>query len=173
MENNQTTMLNTFKFLEQEVYLPGYMALASADYSGQGGEFIFNVREPKVVRGDFVNYFTPRGLHICVSQAGYALVENMATLGLLGDIDVKGLREIFLEGRVKITELFQRFRREVGLSEPIQGRFDITRLRLGKMPVLKLDFDFAGRAVTGNLVSMITPKPMLQINQDLLRFKTQ
>ena len=163
-------MRNAFEFLEQQIYLPGYMTLASASYNANGAEFKFNLREPPVTRGSFVNYFTPRGLHICISQAGYALVEHLASKGKLGDLDIPNLRAIFLEGRVKITELFQKFRKEVGLSEPISGRIDITRLRLGKIPVLKLDFEFGARAVTGNLVSIIAQKSMPQLNQDILRF---
>ena len=168
----QERMPNTFEFLEQQVYLPGYMTLVSADYSSNGGEFKFNVKEPRVARGDFsFNYFTPRGLHICISQAGYALAEYLASKRELGDLDIPHLRAILLEGRVQITELFQKFRKELELSEPIPGRIDITRLRLGKMPVLKFDFEFENRAVTGNLVSIIAPKPMSQLNQDILRFK--
>lgn len=169
----QERMLNTFEFLKQKVYLPKYMTLISADYNLDGGKFEFNIKEPRVVRGDFVNYFTPRGLHICISQAGYALVEYLVSKGELGDLDILNLRGILLEGRVKITELYQKFRKEVGLSEPIPGRIDITRLRLGKTPVLKLDFEFGERAVIGNLTSIIAKKPMPQLNQDILRFKIQ
>jgi hypothetical protein len=169
----QERMPNTFEFLKQKVYLPGYMALDSAAYDINGAEFKFNVKEPKITRGSFANYFTPRGLHICISQAGYALTEYLASKKELGDLDIPNLRTILLEGRVKITELYQKFRKEVGLLEPIPGRIDITRLRLGKTPVLKFDFEFGARAVTGNLVSIIAPKPMPQLNQDLLRFKIQ
>jgi len=168
----QERMPNTFEFLEQQVYLPGYMTLASAAYDANGAEFKFNLKEPQVTRG-IVNYFTPRGLHICVSQGGYALVEHLASKGKLGDLDILNLRTIALEGRCKITELFQKFRKELELSEPIPGRIDITRLRLGKTPVLKFDFEFKNRAVTGNLVSIIAPKSMSQLNQDILRFKIQ
>ena len=169
MENRRIP--TAFEFLKNEVYLPGYMTLISADYDLKGGKFEFNIREPKVTRGSFVNYFTPRGLHICVSQAGYALVENMINEGVFEELNIQALRQIFLQGRVKIIDLYQKFRKEIELSKLIEGRFNITRLRLGKMPVLQLDFDFGNRAVSGNLTSLIVQKPMLQINQDLLRFK--
>ncbi len=169
----QERMPNTFEFLEQQVYLPGYMTLASAAYDANGAEFKFNLREPPVTRGSFINYFTPRGLHICISQAGYALLENLANEGRLENLDAQILRKIAFEGRIKITELYQKFRKELELSEPIPGRIDITRLRLGKTPVLKVNFEFGARAVTGNLVSIIAPKPMSQLNQDILRFKIQ
>lgn len=168
----QERMPNTFDFLEQQIYLPGCMTLASAAYDANGAEFKFNLKEPKVTRG-IVNYFTPRGFHICISQATYALAEYLASKRKFGNLDVFNLRTIALEGRLKITELFQKFRKEVGLSEPILGRVDLTRLRLGKMPVLKFDFEFENRAVTGNLVSIIAPKSMPQLNQDILRFKIQ
>ncbi len=160
----------TSKFLADEVYLPGYMVLRKEDYDKRGGTFDFKVKEPPVARGNIVDYLTPRGLHICVSQAGYALVENMVRNGLLDGYDIPTLRETLLEGRVKITELYQKFRKEIGLSEPIQGRFDIHKLRQGKMPILKLDFSFANRAISGNLISVVAPKPMPQLNHDLIRF---
>ncbi len=148
-------MPTTFEFLENEVYLPEYMTLFSADYDLRGGKFGFNLREPKLTGGSFVNYFTPRGLHICVSQAGYALVENMINGGKLEELDIQTLRQTLLQSRIKLTELYQKFRKEVELSKPIEGRFNITRLRLGKMPVLQLDFYFGNRAVSGNLTSII------------------
>jgi len=165
----QEGVIDTFEFLEQKVYLPEYMTLFKADYDKNGGTFEFNLKEPKVTRGSFVNYFTPRGLHICVSQAGYALIENLAKEGQLEDMDIQTLRNVLLQGRVKIIELYQKFRKEIGLSKPIQGRFDISRLRLGRTPVLKLEFDFGNRAVNGNLVSIIAKRPTVQLNQYALR----
>ncbi|MEK6885812.1 MAG: hypothetical protein AABX17_02505 [Nanoarchaeota archaeon] len=159
----------TYQFLADEVYLPGYMLLANEDYDKKGATFDFNVKEPPVARGDIVHYFTPRGLHICVSQAGYALVEHMVREGQVEGFELQGLRETLLAGRVKITELYQRFRREVGLSKLVQGRFDVERFRMGKLPVLKLDFSFANDAITGNLVSVIAPRPVPQMNRDIIR----
>jgi hypothetical protein len=161
---------HTFEFLAEKVYLPGYMLLRKEDYDRKGATFEFEVKEPPVARSSIVNYLTPRGLHICLSQGSYALVENMAREGMLEDYDVSSLRENLLSGRGRITELYQKFRKEVGLSKPIQGRFDIYKLRLGKMPILKLDFSFANNAISGNLVSVIAPKPVPQTNQDLIRF---
>ena len=159
----------TFDFLTDEVYLPGYMLLRRADYDKKGGTFDFQVKEPPVARGNIVHYLTPRGLHICVSQAGYALVENMAREGLFEGVDISQLRSTLLEGRVKITELYEKFRKEVGLSNVVQGRFEVRRLRLGKMPVLQLDFSFANNAVTGNMLSVVAPRPVPQTNNDIIR----
>jgi len=163
-------MRTTRQFLAKEVYLPRYMALASEDYDEKGAIFSFNIREPNVVRGDIVHYVTPRGLHICISQGSYALVENMIKEGKIEEMDVSEIRKILLTGRVKIAELYQRFRREIELSEnTVQARFNLTRFRQGKTPILKLDFDFGNKAIQGNLVSMITPNPMPQTNSDLMR----
>ena len=170
IKNMNTRLPSTREFLREEVYLPGYMTLAQEDYDKKGGTFNFNVKEPPVARGNIVHYLTPRGLHICVSQAGYAIVEHMVNEGVLENLDIETLRDTLLHGRVKITELYQRFRREVELFKPVQGRFDITKLRLGRMPLLKLDFDLGNRAIQGNLVSVIVPCPMPQINSDLLRY---
>jgi len=164
------TQKTAFEFLADEVYLPGYMLLASEDYDKKGATFNFNVREPPVVRGDIIHYLTPRGLHICISQANYTLVEYMVREGLLEGLEVQRLRETVLEGRCKITELYQKFRKEIGLLKPIQGRFDIERFRLGKLPVFKLNFGFANDAITGNLVSVIAPRPVPQTNADIIRF---
>ena len=162
-------MKTTFDFLADEVYLPGYMALSNPDYGKNWATFDFNVKEPPVARGNIVHYFTPRGLHICVSQAGMALVENMVKEGLVEDISIPEFRNTVLEGRLKITELYQKFRKEVGLSKPLPGRIDVVRFRQGRIPVLKLNFDFGNRAVNGNLVSVIAPKPTHQLNADLMR----
>ncbi len=162
-------MKTTFDFLADEVYLPGYMTLSNPDYGKNWATFNFNVREPPVARGNIVHYFTPRGLHICVSQAGMALVENMVKEGLVEDISIPEFRNTVLEGRLKITELYQKFRKEVGLSKPLPGRIDVVRFRQGRIPVLKLNFDFGNRAVNGNLVSVIAPKPTHQLNADLMR----
>jgi len=160
----------TEQFLENEVYLPGYMLLAGADYDKKGGVFTFNLREPLVLKETFPSYLTPRGLHICVSQASYALVENMIREEIIEDFDILNFRDIFLQGRVKITELYEKFRKEIGLSKIVQGRFDILQFRMGKFPILKLDFDFENKAIHGNLVSVIAPNPVPQTNSDMIRF---
>ena len=159
----------TAQFLAEDVYLPGYMTLSNEDYDKKGATFDFRVKEPPVVRSGIVDYFTPRGLHICVSQGGYAIVEHMAREGLLEGFEVSALRGILLEGRVKITELFQKFRREIEVAQPIPGRLDVRNYRTGKMPVLKLDFSFVNGGITGNLVSVIAPEPVRQTNTDILR----
>lgn len=160
----------TEEFLKNEVYLPGYMLLAGADYDKKGGVFTFNLREPLVLKETFPSYLTPRGLYICVSQASYALVENMIREEIIENFDILNFRDIFLQGRVKITELYEKFRKEVGLSKIVQGRFNVSQLRMGKFPVLKLDFDFENRAIQGYLTSLIAPTKKPQLNSDIIRF---
>lgn len=162
--------MKTLDFLREQIYLPGFMAIKEYDAYSTGGSFLFNIKEPKVTRGSFINYFTPRGLHICVSQASYAIVENMINEKKLEELDIQTLRQIFLQGRIKITELYQKFRKEVELGKPISGTFNITQMRLGKTPVMKMDFEFDNGKVEGYLTSLIAPLPMPQLNQDLLRF---
>lgn len=149
--------------------MPGYMTLFNEDYDRKGATFNFKVKEPPVIRRGIINYFTPRGLHICVSQAGYALVEHMAEQGLLEGFEIPTLRKFLLEGRVKITELYQKFRKELEVSKPIPGRLNIRRFRAGKMPVLKLDFSFSNGGITGNFISVIAPEPVPQTNKDIIR----
>lgn len=157
-------------FLANKVYLPGYMTLRKEDYNGNSGFFSFDVKEPLVARGNIVHYVTPRGLHICISQAGYALTENMAKDGRLGEQDVKTLRETLLQGRVKIIELNERFRKEIRLGGEIQGKFEILRYRMGKLPMIEFSFDFDNRAISGSLISVIAPAPVTSLNSNVTRF---
>jgi hypothetical protein len=188
--------ITTTEFLAQKVYLPGYMGITSEDYNKDGATFDFRVKEPLVTRGNIVEYLTPRGLHICISQGSYALVENLIREDEFGEwnietlresalegrvkitelnqkfkreIQIAHLREILLEGRVKITELYQKFGKEVGLGKPVQGRFNIERFRPGKMPILKLGFSFGNGAIIGKLTSVIAQKPTPQTNADIMR----
>jgi len=93
----------------------------------------------------------------------------MIRKGLVKGFEIPTLRKTLLEGRVKMTELCQKFRREIGLSEPVPGRLDIRKFRTGKMPVVKFDFSFANGAITGNLMSVIVPNPVPQTNTDISR----
>jgi len=47
-------------------------------------------------------------------------------------MSIEEYRELSMQGRMKIIELNQRYRREVHLNEILQGRLDLTRIRVGK-----------------------------------------
>ncbi len=162
-------METRFQFLEQ-LYYPGYMGLLSEEYDKRSGVFGFKPTEPPVCRA--VDYLTPRGAHIFISQAGLCLVEYV--LEQEGekegfDMSVEDYRELTFEGRMKIVELNQRFRKEVGLDTNLQGRITLTRVRWGKMPIVKMDFDIANSAIRGNLTGFLAPRPMPQLNADIIR----
>jgi len=159
-------MKSTFEYLEQEIYLPGFMTLTSADYDGLTMNFSFHPAEPDVTRFD-LTYLTPRGLHITLSQAGICLVERIAEEE--GLIDVRDLRDYTETGRLKITELHQRFRRETPLKDSLQGRMSIDRLRVGKTPLIRMSFDFENSSIKGELTGVIASGPVQQTNYDLLR----
>ena len=161
-------MRTTREFLAEEFYLPNWMLVDSEDYSRNMGEFDFTPREPDVARQGLIDYVTPRGLHICISQASYCLLEAQLREGKL-DLDVGTLRRYFLGSRFKITELNERFRREVPLTERLQGVLTLVRYRLGRMPIAKFDFDFGNRAIRGEMIAVIAPFPVQQTNADLLR----
>jgi len=163
-------MATTKEFLAEKVYLPGFMLVRNEDYEGNKGRFSFAVREPEVARGSIVHYVTPRGLHICISQAGYCFMEEQARSGKL-DLSIPELREYLLGGVVKIIELNQRFRREVLLDEMLQGTFILTKYRPGRLHITKFGFDFGNRAIIGDLTAVIAPFPVSQTNSDLLRIK--
>jgi len=154
-----------FQFLEG-LYYPGYMCLLSEDYDKRSGIFDFKPTEPPVfIPGE---YLTPRGAHIFISQAGICLIE--AVLESEGfDMNADEYRELTAEGRLKIVELNQKYRREVGLDRDLQGKVALTGIRWGKMPMVRMDFDIANRAIRGNLVGVLVPKPVPQTNADIWR----
>lgn len=167
MDNDNRTAI---EFLRDEVYLPEFMTVDNLEYGENAALFRFNPKEPVVTRNpSSFPYVTPRGTHIMLSQGGYVFIEN--TIGEYNeelDLDMLRLREIFLSGRVKIVELNQRFRRELKLA-PLEARLTITRLRLGSIPIVKFDFDFGNRGITGDMIALIARHPVPQTNTDIMR----
>ena len=161
-------MDKTIEWLKNKFYLPGYMTLDKADQINKIGYFSFNLVEPPVARID-LHYLTPRGNHICISQASYWLIEQFIELGKIDILDVEGLRNLTLVGRLKMVELNQKLRKEIKLDEIIQGKLTLTNFRPGKMPLVKMDFDLGERGVIGNLTAVLAPKPVHQINSDIMR----
>ncbi len=152
-----------------EMYLPGYLTVCGqGDYVGRDKAFfVFNPVEPQVtLLSD--KYVTPRGTHIMVSQASYCFFEYIVGQEML-NIEVDGLRNLGFDGRLKLVEFNQKFRKEIPISRGLQGRFDLKRLRVGTMPVVKMDFDFGGRAITGSLTAVIVSHPVPQTNVDIMR----
>ena len=85
------------------------------------------------------------------------------------NLDLETFRSDTEEGRLKIVELNQKFRKEVGLANPLQGRLTLTKLRQGKTPIIRLDFEIGNRAITGSMMGLIAPEPVPQLNADILR----
>lgn len=154
-----------FQFLER-LYYPGYMGLLTEDYDKRSAVFGFRPTEPPVFRA--ADYLTPRGAHIFISQGGICLVENALTEQGY-DMSVEEYRRLTAEGRLKIIELNQKFRREIGLGRDLQGRIDLTKIRWGRIPMIKMEFDIANSSITGNLVGVLAPKPVSQTNSDIWR----
>ena len=50
-----------------------------------------------------VDYLTPRGLHICISQGSYALVENMVREGEFGEWNIEDIRKATSNNRDDIS----------------------------------------------------------------------
>ncbi len=158
-------METAIQFLER-MYLPGYMTILSEDYSGDKAWFDFRPVEPQVtILSD--RYLTPRGTHICLSQSSYCFFERLMIDR--GYFNPGKLHQLGFEGRLKLVEFNQRFRREVKLSDLLQGRLDLTKLRHDKIPILRMDFDLGNRAITGSLTGVIAPHSMPQTNSDILR----
>jgi hypothetical protein len=166
----QEKLPGTFEFLKDKIYLPGYMVLRSAECDSTEGEFLFNPIEPPVAK--VVNYLTPRGVHIFASQAGYIIAEQLAREGKLEERDIQMLRDTFLDERIRIYWIGTRFRKEVNLGGLVRGMLKVTKLRLGKSPILQIDYEIGERAVKGDFSSTIMSRPVPQLNQDILRFNT-
>lgn len=158
-------METKFQFLER-LYFPGYMGLLSEDYSKRSAVFGFRPTEPPVCR--VVDYMTPRGVHIFLSQGGICLVESVLQEEGF-DMSVEDYRNLTSEGRLKIIELNQKYRKEVRLGRELQGRLNLTGIRWGRLPMIKIDFDIANKSVTGNLVGVLASHPVPQTNSDILR----
>ncbi len=158
-------MQTALQFLKK-MYLPGFMSVINLDFSDNILYFDFMPVEPRVtVLSD--KYLTPRGSHICLSQASYCLFERLIQQKEIAD--TQSVRNIAKQGRLKLVEFNQRFRIEIGLSKTLQGKLTITKLRPGRMPLIKIDFNLANRSITGNLTGVIAPHSVPQTNQDILR----
>ena len=157
-------MKTRFDFL-RELYLPGYMGLLTEDYDKRTAIFNFTPTEPHVFKA--ANYLTPRGAHIFISQAGLCLIENILVEEGF-NMSVEEYRALTSEGRMKIVELNQKYRKELGLNRELQGRVDLTGIRWGKLPMVKLNFDIGEHAITGNLIGVLAPRPVPQTNSDIL-----
>jgi len=161
-------MKSTFDWLENEIYLPGYMALISADQSNKTGYFNFRFVEPPVARID-LHYLTPRGAHIGLSQASYWLIEKLAEVGKIDFINVADLRKFCFKGYLKMTRLTMNFRKEIKLDDIVQGKITITHLRPGKMPIIKMDYLLGERAWKGEINTAKESHPVPQTNSDIMR----
>ena len=147
------TAIDTLKGM----YLPGYVTIQSEDYDGKGATFDIKPVEIPVSRNP-LKYLTPRGVHIIVSQGSYCFVENLAKEGKL-DFDEEELKRVYFDFRLRLVEFNQRFRKELRLEDKLQGKMMLSKLRLGRIPILKMDFDLGNKAVSGNIIGMISPEP--------------
>ncbi len=171
MVKNHLGILNAkmetrFQFLNR-LYLPGYMGLRTEAYDKRSGIFDFTPTEPPVTVLSS-KYMTPRGAHIFISQAGLCLVEHVLVNESF-PMDTQEYRSLTMDGRIKIVELTQRFRREISLDTDLQGRVELTNIRWGRLPMIMMDFDLANQAISGSLVGVLAPRPMSQTNSDILR----
>jgi len=159
-------METILEFLENKIYLPGYVGILGQDYDKRNGVFDFKPIEPPVAK--IVDYFTPRGAHIFLSQAGLCLIENILKTEDF-DMNIQDYRDLTMQGRMKIIELNQKYRKELRLDKNLQGRLDLTKLRWGKTPIVNFDFDIGNKGVTGNFVCILAPKSVFQTNANILR----
>lgn len=143
------------------------MGLRTEDYDNRSGVFGFKPIEPQVTILS-TKYLTPRGAHIFISQAGLCLLESIFEKEGF-DMSTEEYRELTMDGRMKIVELNQKYRRELTLDKNLQGKLNLTKIRWGKAPIVKVDFDIANRAITGNFVAIVAPKSTPQMNADIIR----
>ncbi|MDA3836331.1 MAG: hypothetical protein PF542_01800 [Nanoarchaeota archaeon] len=160
-------MKDALNFLKEDVYLPGYTTIENFKYDKNRGLFEFNPVEFLVSPIEKIDYLTPRGLHLCLSQASYALGEEILNKELGGD--VSEVRKSLLEGRVKIIELNQKLRKEIKTGEPLFGEVTLRASRRGKTPIYSWEFDFGDKSIYGNMVTIIAQDQMIQTNASLSR----
>ncbi|MCD4666877.1 hypothetical protein K8R47_03640 [archaeon] len=159
-------MESIFQFLKK-LYLPGYMGLLTENYNQKSAVFDFAPTEPPVTILS-TEYFTPRGAHIFISQAGFCLMEHILKTEKF-DMNIEDYRDLTMQGRMKIIELNQRYRKELKLDDYLQGKLNLTKIRWGKRPLVKIDFDISNRSITGNLTCILAPEPIIPINADICR----
>ncbi|MBU2576417.1 MAG: hypothetical protein KKF50_01725 [Nanoarchaeota archaeon] len=150
------------------MYLSEFLTLGrDGDYGRNEAVFNFNPNEPPVALYQ-LGYLTPRGLHICLSQAAYCFYEHLVRKERLPfDIDIA--RDLYFDMRLRITELNQKFRREMPLRH-FQGKLSLDRMRIGKeISLAKISFDMSNRAITGDLTTVISPYSVPPTNADILR----
>ena len=115
-----------------------------------------------------LDYLTPRGLHLCLSQASYCLFEHLVNIEKV-PLDIAAARELYFQLRLRITELNQKFRKEMRLV-PFQGQLSLDRLRVGRnVSLARISFDMGNRAIVGNMTTMISPHPVPPTNGDAVR----
>ena len=155
-------------FLQQEVYVPGFMTIKNFSYSNNMGYFEFNPVEFKVSPLGSIDYLTPRGLHLCISQSTYSLMEELIE-NLDFGFEKSYLREVVTQGRIKIKKLFQDFRREVKSNQLLEGKVELVDFRTGRMPLLVFDFNFGNKSILGWTKNVIAPNSLPQTNINLTR----
>ncbi len=166
---SQIEKLSTSEFLAEHVYLPGYMGLLEVDYDKKSALFKFNVKEPLVAKENIVNYLTPRGVHICISQAAYTITERIIQENDIEELDIATMRNLMLDGQTKMRGIYQDPKRVIKLGKPIQGKFNIIKMGMGKNPYLRLDFEFENKSVEGYFTNFITGHPVTPLNNYVLR----
>jgi hypothetical protein len=151
----------------RKMYLPGYMVIKNQNYgNNKQAWFNFQPVEPQVtVLSD--KYLTPRGAHIFLSQGLYCFAEQIIPSS--GYCSNNELQQLGFEGRLKMVEINERFKKEIELSNIVQGRIILTKMRMGKMPIIKFNFDLGERGIVGDLTCVIAPKSLPQTNYDILR----
>jgi len=169
--NNKIKMKSALEFLEKEVYLQGYMTIEKFEFFNHTGFFQFKPIEFLVSHLESIDYLTPRGLHLCLSQSTYVLGEELSKKNSEQNQII--LRNALLEGRVKIIELNQRFRKEIKTKQILEGELNLTNSREGRIPLYTWNFNFGNKSIYGNMITVIAPKPTPQTNKDLTRIKYQ
>ncbi len=148
------------------MYLPRYMSVMAVESRKESMTFDFVPVEPQVTVLSS-QYMTPRGAHVCVSQAVYAFAEEIAPR--LFGIDVKKLREVYLGGRLRLRKILFDHKKELETDGTFPGRLDLIRFRPGRIPYIEMNYDLGDGALVGFITGVIAPQTVPQTNQDILR----
>ena len=160
-------MTNLAKTLER-MYLPNYITILSADYDRKS--VLFKIKPMDFsVSNHPVDYLTPRGTHLIISQGAYCFIEHLVKEGKI-DLTLPELRELYFDLRLQITRFSVDMRRGISLDRILQGKLTLTKLRNGKLPFIMMDFDLGNKSFSGDIKGVITPTSMPPTNTIALKY---
>lgn len=141
----------------REMYSSEFMTLTSEDYDKESSVFGFIPKEPPVTKQP-IDYLTPRGTHLFISQGAYCLVENLIREGKI-EFTANELRDLYFKLRLQLTDFGVKMRRPISLDKLVQGKLSLKKFRPGKLPVIVINYDIGNKSFRGTTLGTISSYP--------------